>query len=591
MKSAKAILISLLIISGFITKSQAQIFVGTTEIDTSSIVTGLDTPWEILWGPDDHIWLTERNGKISRLNPETGEIAELIAIGDVYEYGEGGLLGMVLHPDFDNQPYVFVVYNYLESGTKERLVRYTYSNGELASPVTLLEGIDGAGNHNGSRLVIDADQKLYMTTGDAANTSQSQDLNSLNGKVLRMNLDGSVPEDNPFPGSYIWTWGHRNAQGLVISPIGLMYSSEHGPASDDEVNIIEKGRNYGWPDVMGFCDEPEESQFCADSNVMEPIIAWTPTLAVAGMDFYHHSAIPEWQNSLLVTSLKAGSLAALKISPDGRTVIMEELFFYYWFGRLRDICISPDGRVFLAVSNRDGRGTVLAGDDRIVEFVALNTNEYCSEEQSVSICPGETYNFYGHEISQAGIYSDTIINTNGCDTIVSLTLNYFYVGSTGLEESVIMDLDDTVTLTANEGFISYQWNGDPSLDDNTITIIASELGEGSYYYTLEVEDVNGCILNDTVVVIISSAVDVHAKAILEFSVYPNPVFGNELNMDYTIATEARLMIYSQDGREVSRSILSPGNKHVRIYLPETSGLYNLILTNNEGTRHMKVLKL
>ena len=250
MKGAKVFLISLMILSGFVIKSQSQIFVGTTEIDTNSIVTGLDTPWEILWGPDDHIWLTERNGKISRVDPETGEMEELIAIEDVYENGEGGLLGMVLHPDFVNQSYVYVVYNYQgSSGTEERLERYTYSNGELASPLTLLEGIDGAGNHNGSRLVIDAEKKLYMTTGDAANTSQSQDLNSLNGKVLRMNLDGSFPEDNPFPGSYVWTWGHRNAQGLVISPLGLMYSSEHGPANDDEVNIIEKGRNYGWPDV------------------------------------------------------------------------------------------------------------------------------------------------------------------------------------------------------------------------------------------------------------------------------------------------------------------------------------------------------
>jgi glucose/arabinose dehydrogenase len=394
------------------------------------------------------------------LNPETSEITELITIGDVNEQNEGGLLGMVLHPDFINNPYVFVVYNYIgSSGIEERLARYTYSNGELGLPVTLLEGIDGAGNHNGSRLVIDADQKLYMTTGDAANTSQSQDLNSLNGKVLRMNLDGSVPEDNPFPGSYVWSWGHRNAQGLVISPLGLMYSSEHGPSNDDEVNIIEKGRNYGWPNVEGFCDEPTETQFCADSNVVETIAAWTPTLAVAGADFYHHAAIPEWQNSLLVTTLKDGTLVVLKLSPDGRSVVSEELLFDYWWGRLRDICISPDGRVFLAVSNRDGRGTVQAGDDRIVELSS------------------------------------------------------------------------------------------------------------------------------------SFASDIHALASLEFSVYPNPVSGTEFNMDYYIATEGTLIIYSQDGKEVSRNILSPENRHIQIQLPETSGLYNLILNNKEGISYKKILKL
>ena len=120
------------------------------------------------------------------------------------------------------------------------MARYTYTEGALDSPLTLLEGIQAAGNHNGSRLVIDSELNLYMTTGDAANTSLSQNLASLSGKILRMNLDGSIPGDNPIPGSHIWTWGHRNPQGLVISPAGIMYSSEHGPANDDEINIIEK---------------------------------------------------------------------------------------------------------------------------------------------------------------------------------------------------------------------------------------------------------------------------------------------------------------------------------------------------------------
>lgn len=366
---------ALIVFSGFTGEVQSQIFVGTTEIDTNSIVTNLDTPWEILWGPDDHIWFTERHGKISRVHPETGQLSELITINEVYEQGESGLLGMVLHPDFTHQPFVFVVYTYLESSSiKERLVRYTYADGKLDSPLTLLEGIEGESNHDGSRLVIDAVQKLYMTTGDAGDGDLSQDLNSLSGKVLRLNLDGTVPDDNPISGSYVWSWGHRNAQGLVISPAGIMYSSEHGPSSDDEVNIIEKGRNYGWPKVMGFCNTVPETQFCADSNVVEPIAAWTPTWAVAGTDFYHGSSIVEWQNSLLVTSLKESELMVLHLSQDGRTVVQEEAFFDNWFGRLRDVCISPDGRVFLAVSNRDGRGTVRAGDDRIVEIAALNVS-------------------------------------------------------------------------------------------------------------------------------------------------------------------------------------------------------------------------
>jgi len=592
MKLAKVYFISIIIMIGFLVEGESQITIGTTEIDTNTIAANLDTPWEILWGPDDHIWITERYGRITRLNPETGEISELVTIDEVHEFGESGLLGMVLHPDFINNPYVYVVYNYLErSARKEKLVRYTYTSGELVSPVTLLEGIPCVNSHNGSRLIIDVDNKLYMTTGDAQNTPNSQNINSLNGKVLRLNLDGSFPEDNPFPNNYVWTWGHRNAQGLVISPAGIMYSSEHGPANDDELNIIEKGRNYGWPNVEGFCDLGTETQFCADSNVFEPIAAWTPTLAVAGTDFYDNDAIPEWKNSLLVTSLKASRLVALKLSQDGRSVVQEEEFFYNWFGRLRDICISPDGRIFLAVSNKDGRGNINPGDDRIVELVSLNENEFCYSDQVGSICPGETFNFYGAEITSPGTYFDTISNESGCDTIVSIQINYLDSGDIGVADSILIALNDTVTLTANEGFISYKWNDDLPSQNNTITIIGSKLGEGTHYYMIEVEYATGCILADTINIVISSMVGIHNDFRMEFSVYPNPLSESNLNIDYKIDSEAILMIYNQVGMIVSRKILSPMNSSTKVILPETNGLYNLMMINNEGTKYMKVLKL
>lgn len=592
MKNARITWFSLVIIIGFVLNSHSQIFIGTTQIDTASIATNLDVPWEILWGPDDHIWLTERYGRISRLNPETGEISELLLIDDVYQNNESGLLGMVLHPDFLNQPYVFVVYNYMgQYSPEERLVRYTYSDGQLGSPLTLLDGIEGAGNHNGSRLVIGADQKLYMTTGDVTNSALPQDLSSLNGKVLRLNLDGSIPSDNPFQGNYVWTWGHRNAQGLVISPTGLMYSSEHGTSIDDELNIIEKGRNYGWPHVEGYCSEPSELQFCTDSSVMEPIYAWTPTVAVAGTDFYQHATIPELQNSVLVACLRASKLIALKLSPEGRSVISEGVYFENDFGRLRDICISPDGRVFLAVSNRDAWGTPRPGDDRIVEIVAHNNAEYCTANQSVSICEGETYNFNGQELSMPGIYSDTVLNSGGCDTIISLSLTFFDNSSVGLPGYATVALDETVTLTANEGFISYMWNEDPALNERSITIDASELGIGTYYYSLEVENASACVLRDTTELTVTYATGVSSESIHGFSVYPNPVSGAELHIDYSISSEASLLIYSQDGRLISRSVLLPGNKHVNIRLPETGGIYNLILSNKEGTSFKRVMKL
>ena len=586
------IISTLIFFSGFYTESRSQIFIGTTEVDTNSIVTNLDTPWEILWGPDDHIWFTERYGRISRVHPGTGVLTELITIGEVYEQSESGLLGMVLHPDFINHPYVFVVYTYFESSSiKERLVRYTYSEGTLNSPLTLLEGIDGAGNHDGSRLVIDKDLKIYMTTGEATNQNLSQDLNSLNGKVLRLNLDGSVPDDNPISGSFVWSWGHRNAQGLVISQAGIMYSSEHGPSSDDEVNIIEKGRNYGWPTVRGFCDTGTENEFCADSNVFEPIAAWTPTLAVAGADFYHQGGIPEWHNALLVTSLKASQLTVLKLSQDGRSVDQEESFFTGWFGRLRDVCISPDGRIFLAVSNRDGRGTVRAGDDRIVEVAAINFDMYCYGERDVFICQGETYDFYGVEISQPGTYVDTIAQGGVCDSIVSVHLYFHIPEDIGLENTVTMALTETITLTANEGFVYYKWNGDAPSQDNSVTIVGSELGVGTHDYILEVETIHGCIQTHTIKLIVSSTIGVRESEDLKFLVYPNPFGAEGLHIDYAISEQAVLRIYDQVGREISSRILYPSETHVRISLPGEAGLYNLVMVTDKGTRHMKVVKL
>jgi glucose/arabinose dehydrogenase len=350
-------------------KVHGQVLIGDTEVDTTTVVGGLDTPWEILWGPDNKIWLTERMGRISIADPETGKIDVILTIDEVHEQSESGLLGMVLHPGFEANGYVFLVYNYLSGNEiREKLVRYTWSGTTLTSPVVLLENIGGAGNHNGSRLAFDKDTMLYMTSGDAVNTSTSQDTSSLNGKILRMNPDGTVPPDNPFPGSHVWTIGHRNPQGLVFSPAGLLYSSEHGPANDDELNLISKSGNYGWPQVHGFCDQPTETSFCSSAMVVEPLAAWTPTLAVCGIDYYGGGPITTWENSLLMTSLKASRLTVMNLDETGTEIEKITDYFSGWWGRLRDVCVSPDGRVFIASSNRDGRGNVRPGDDRIVEI-------------------------------------------------------------------------------------------------------------------------------------------------------------------------------------------------------------------------------
>lgn len=339
---------------------------GAQTLQRRNVATGFDTPWEILWGPDNYIWMTERIGKVNRVNPETGVVQNILTIQEVFEGNERGLMGMVLHPDFQNSPFVYMGYTYGSASTTVKVVRYTWNGSALVSPVIMIDNITGNSTHDGCRLAI-FNGKLYVTTGDAQQQDRPQNPSSTNGKILRLNLDGTIPSDNPVAGNPYWSLGHRNPQGLVVAN-NMLYSSEHGANSDDEVNLIAKGRNYGWPDIQGFCDDPGETSFCQQNNVVEPLRAWTPTLAVAGLDYYGDGAITEFNNSLLLVSLKAGRLTQLKMNSAGTSVIEEKTIINGDYGRLRDLCIAPDGRVFIATSNQDGRGNPGPNDDRIIEL-------------------------------------------------------------------------------------------------------------------------------------------------------------------------------------------------------------------------------
>ncbi len=322
------------------------------------LVQNLQFPWEICWGPDNMIWMTERGGRISRVDTANGNLTPQLTIADVKAQGEGGLLGMVLHPDFATSPFVYVAYNYDQAGAyKEKIVRYTFSGTSLGSPVVLLDNIAASSIHNGCRLLISPDRKLFISTGDASNQSLPQNATAVNGKILRLNLDGSIPADNPVAGSPVWSRGHRNPQGLVFAN-NMLYSSEHGPDIEDEINIIEKGRNYGWPDVKGACNESSETAFCNTNNVKEPIQSWTPTLAVSGIDFYNAGLIPQWKNSLLVATLKNSRLLQLQLNDAHTMVTASNEILGNEYGRLRDVCISPDGKVYVCTSN--------GSDDKII---------------------------------------------------------------------------------------------------------------------------------------------------------------------------------------------------------------------------------
>ena len=330
------------------------------------VKTGLNYPWEIIWGKDNHIWMTEREGKISRIDPANGRTTFSFTIPDAESNNEGGLLGMALHPDFAQNGFLYVVYDYRKGGIyKEKLVRYTFANNTLNNPVVLLDGIEASSNHDGSRLWITtgSNPKIFMTTGDALNQSLPQNKTTVNGKVLRLNIDGSIPSDNPFPNNPVWSYGHRNPQGLVMVN-NILYASEHGPDTEDELNIIEKGRNYGWPEVKGRCNGAETS-FCTTNNIKEPI--WSSgngTIAVCGLDYYNNSLIPQWKNSLLMMTLKNSSIRQLKLSDDGRSIVQTQTFFKDQWGRLRDLCISPAGKVYVCTSN-GGNNDVLVEISRL----------------------------------------------------------------------------------------------------------------------------------------------------------------------------------------------------------------------------------
>lgn len=330
-----------------------------------TVLRGLNYPWEILWGKDDHIWMTERGGKISKVDPASGKIVFSASVNEVVSNNEGGMLGMVQHPDFIKNGLFYVVYDYNSAnGYREKMVQMKFDNASIKSVKTIIEDIPASSIHNGSRLWIteEATPHLYMTTGDASVQPNAQKTSSVSGKVLRFNLDGSIPADNPIAGSPVWSYGHRNQQGIVMAN-GIMYASEHGPDIEDEVNIIEKNRNYGWPTVKGPCNEAAEKTFCTANNVKEPIwSSGSSTIAVCGLDYYNNDKIPDWKNCLLMCTLKDASLRVLKLSNDGLSVTNQFTFFKSRFGRIRDICIAPSGKVYLCTSNG-------SNDDMLVEII------------------------------------------------------------------------------------------------------------------------------------------------------------------------------------------------------------------------------
>jgi glucose/arabinose dehydrogenase len=219
-----------------------------SSLQSRTLATGLDTPWDLQIDPEGTIWVTERRGAISRVDTSNGEITPVRTVDEVVEISESGLLGMALHPDFAAEPFVYVVHSFNDgSGIKNRLIRMRWDGVVLGTAETLLDDIPGANNHNGTRLAFGPDGMLYITTGDSFDLSLPQNTSSLGGKILRLTPIDEPAPDNPFQNA-VYSFGHRNPQGLVFHPVsGQLYSTDHGPSDNDEVNRIQQGRNYGWP--------------------------------------------------------------------------------------------------------------------------------------------------------------------------------------------------------------------------------------------------------------------------------------------------------------------------------------------------------
>lgn len=408
--------------------------------DFRVVAAGLDFPWEVTWGPDDHLWVTERAGKrIVRVRPVDGARTVALEIPAAYQAVlQDGVLGMALHPELlagTGNDFVYVAWNYDSGaggpiGAQTRIQRYTYdSAGEtLTAPVDLITDLPAHDDHLGGRLILGPDRKLYLSIGDQGGNWQRNrcnpilsqvlpsteqiaagDWSSYPGKILRLDLDGSIPDDNPVLDgvrSHVYSYGHRNPQGLVFDAEGRLFAAEHGPSTDDEVNRIVAGASYGWPEIAGRRDdrayvyanwsassptpcrnlpnvrqpppsvpsqaetewshprfEPPLATFFTVGNDYDFIANGAATVAASGLDIYLHAAgVPGWSDSLLLASLTRGAIYRIPLGADHTRAAGMPVMELKSTNRYRDIAVRPDGRAIYVVTDNTGPTRNAAGE-------------------------------------------------------------------------------------------------------------------------------------------------------------------------------------------------------------------------------------
>ncbi len=333
-------------------EEKAIIFSKDIEYEVESIGEGLEIPWEIAPLPEGRFLVTERPGRVVLLGS-----GEIYTVEGVEHVGEGGLLGMEISPNFQEDAHVFLYYTY-RSGNQifNRLSRFTFAEDTLINEEYILNEIPGSRFHNGGRVKFGPDGKLYVTTGDAQNPNLSQNINSLAGKILRINSDGTIPEDNPFENNPVFAYGLRNPQGLSWHPVtGELFASDHGPNSQDEINRILPGMNYGWPIV---------SCSAGESQYEDPVVCYSDfTMAPSGIVFLPWDNIDE--TPLYVTGLRGNMVMRIDLDDEGNFIRQEPIISEY--GRIRTIVYQKDS-LYLATNNRDGRGVPNENDDVILRI-------------------------------------------------------------------------------------------------------------------------------------------------------------------------------------------------------------------------------
>jgi glucose/arabinose dehydrogenase len=336
------------------------------KVEVKVWVQDLEIPWSLVFLPDGRALVSERPGRIRLI--ENGKLApEPYMILNVKHIGEGGLMGLAVHSDFPNKPYIYAMYTYESDGKIfNRVIRIKDEGRKGVFDKVIIDSILGARFHNGGRIKFGPDKMLYITTGEIFKGELAQDLNSLNGKILRLTPDGEIPPDNPFPNSPIYSYGHRNPQGLAWHPeTGDLFESEHGPSGEygrfghDEINVIVKGGNYGWPKVIG---APGEKEF------IDPIVVWKDATPPSGITFY--------KGDLFVATLRSEALIRIKLQRSGKSYKVTRIERWFAFdkrrgkyGRLRDVVVGPDGNLYVLTSNRDGRGNPQPEDDKIYQII------------------------------------------------------------------------------------------------------------------------------------------------------------------------------------------------------------------------------